>query len=166
MIIPEILNKPWKLTAEEMDLVRAHPQKGYEMVAKADSAPDEVLDICRFHHERYDGSGYPDRLSGRDIPYVARVAAICDVYEALTSIRPYKRAFSQAEAINMMMNSSGHFDQKLLSAFVSRMIISVAPCTDPDIARDLRGRWRRAVIGQVAAWAPSSSKPATVLWSS
>ncbi|WP_368518308.1 HD-GYP domain-containing protein [Rhizobium sp.] len=125
MAIPDhILNKPGKLTGEEMDLVRAHPQKGYEMVAKAGSAPAEVLDICRFHHERYDGGGYPDRLSGRKIPYVARVAAICDVYEALTTIRPYKPAFSQAEAINTMMNSSGHFDQNLLSAFVSKMVIS------------------------------------------
>lgn len=125
MVIPdEILNKPGKLTVEEMDLVRAHPQKGYEMVAKAGSAPHEVLDICRFHHERYDGGGYPDRLSGRKIPYVARVAAICDVYEVLTTIRPYKPAFSQPEAINMMMNSPGHFDQKLLSAFVSKMVIS------------------------------------------
>ncbi|MBB3447267.1 HD-GYP domain-containing protein [Rhizobium sp. BK379] len=125
MAIPDdVLNKPGKLTAEEMDLVRTHPQKGYEMVAKAGSAPPEVLDICRFHHERYDGGGYPDRLSGRKIPYVARVAAICDVYEVLTTVRPYKPAFSQAEAINMMMNSPGHFDQKLLSAFVSNMVIS------------------------------------------
>ncbi len=125
MAIPDhILNKPGKLTAEEMDLVRAHPQKGYEMVAKTGSAPAEVLDICRFHHERYDGGGYPDRLSGRKIPYVARVAAICDAYEVLTTIRPYKPAFSQPEAIDMMMNSPGHFDQKLLSAFVSKMIIS------------------------------------------
>jgi HD-GYP domain-containing protein (c-di-GMP phosphodiesterase class II) len=83
-----------------------------------------VLDICRYHHERYDGSGYPDGITGRRIPYAGRLAAICDVYEALTTIRPYKRAFSQAEAINMMMNSPGHFDSKLLSAFVSRMVIS------------------------------------------
>jgi putative nucleotidyltransferase with HDIG domain len=125
MTIPdEILNKPGKLTAQEMSLVRAHPQKGYEMVAKAGSVPHEVLDICRFHHERYDGGGYPDRLSGKKIPYVARVAAICDVYEVLTTIRPYKRAFSQAEAIQTMMKSPGHFDLKLLSAFVSKMVIS------------------------------------------
>jgi len=125
MAIPDqILNKSGKLTKEEMDLVRAHPQLGFEMIASAGTAPPEVLDICRFHHEHYDGGGYPDRLSGRQIPYVARVAAICDVYEALTTIRPYKRAFSQAEAINMMMNSPGHFDQKLLSAFVSKMVIS------------------------------------------
>ncbi|SCB36597.1 HD-GYP domain-containing protein [Rhizobium hainanense] len=125
MAVPgEILGKSGKLTAEEMDLIRAHPQKGFEMVAKSGAAPAEVLDICRFHHERYDGSGYPHRLSGKKIPYVARVAAICDVYEALTTIRPYKRAYSQSEAINLMMNSPGHFDQPLLSAFISKMIIS------------------------------------------
>ncbi|MFB2566906.1 HD-GYP domain-containing protein [Rhizobium sp. IMFF44] len=127
MAVPgEILGKSGKLTAEEMDLVRAHPQKGFEMVAKTGTAPTEVLDICRFHHERYDGGGYPHRLSGKKIPYVARVAAICDVYEALTTIRPYKRAYSQSEAINLMMNSPGHFDQPLLSAFISKMIVSDA----------------------------------------
>ncbi|MBW6424919.1 HD domain-containing protein [Rhizobium sp. XQZ8] len=120
----DILTKTGKLTAKEMELVRQHPQLGYEMVSRAGTAPKEVLDICRYHHERYDGGGYPGGLSGRKIPYVARLAAICDVYEALTTIRPYKRAFTQTEAINMMMNSPGHFDAKLLSAFVSRMVIS------------------------------------------
>ncbi|KPH06187.1 HD-GYP domain-containing protein (plasmid) [Rhizobium acidisoli] len=120
----DILTKTGKLTAEEMELVRRHPQLGYEMLSRAGTAPKEVLDICRYHHERYEGGGYPGRLSGRSIPYVARLAAICDVYEALTTIRPYKRAFSQTEAINMMMNSPGHFDAKLLSAFVSKMAIS------------------------------------------
>jgi putative nucleotidyltransferase with HDIG domain len=124
MAIPdEILTKSGKLSAQEMDLIRGHPQRGYEMVSSAGTAPPEVLDICRHHHERYDGAGYPGRLSGKKIPYVARLAAICDVYEALTTIRPYKRAFSQAEAINMMMSSPGHFDGRLLSAFVSKMVI-------------------------------------------
>ncbi|WP_168879218.1 HD-GYP domain-containing protein [Rhizobium sp. P28RR-XV] len=120
----EILTKTGKLTASEMELVRGHPKLGYEMISRAGTAPMEVLDICRYHHERYDGSGYPDRLYGKKIPYVARLAAICDVYEALTTIRPYKRAFTRAEAINMMMNSPGHFDVKLLSAFVSKIVIS------------------------------------------
>nr|WP_027686326.1 HD-GYP domain-containing protein [Rhizobium leguminosarum] len=125
MALPdEILTKPGKLTAEEMDLVRGHPQRGYELVSHVAHVPKQVLDICRYHHEKFDGSGYPGRLAGKKIPYVARLAAICDVYEALTTIRPYKRAFSQAEAINMMMNSPGHFDSQLLSAFVSKMVIS------------------------------------------
>jgi len=125
MTLPEeILSKTGKLTHDEMDLVRTHPQRGYELVSQVPQVSRPVLDICRYHHERYDGSGYPDRIAGRRIPYAGRLAAICDVYEALTTIRPYKRAFSQAEAINMMMNSPGHFDSKLLSAFVSRMVIS------------------------------------------
>lgn len=125
MSLPDdILTKTSKLTLEEMDLVRSHPQRGYELVSKAAQAPQQVLDICRYHHEKYDGSGYPAHLAGKTIPYVARLAAICDVYEALTTIRPYKRAFSQAEAINIMMNSPGHFDSRLLSAFVSKMVIS------------------------------------------
>ncbi|MGO4569534.1 HD-GYP domain-containing protein [Rhizobium sp. 2YAF20] len=125
VLLPEtILTKTGKLSAEEMELVRGHPERGYKMVAAAGEVPAQVLDVCRYHHEKIDGSGYPGRLLGRKIPYVARLAAICDVYEALTTIRPYKRAFSQAEAIKMMMNSPGHFDGKLLSAFVSKMVIS------------------------------------------
>jgi HD-GYP domain-containing protein (c-di-GMP phosphodiesterase class II) len=107
-----------------MDLVREHPERGYEMVSKAGQVPQQVLDICRYHHEKYDGSGYVGGLAGKQIPYVARLAAICDVYEALTTIRPYKRAFSQAEAINVMLSSSGHFDEHLLSAFISKMAIN------------------------------------------
>ncbi len=125
MALPDsILTKPGKLTSEEMALVRAHPQRGYDMVSQAAQVPRQVLEICRYHHEKFDGSGYPDRLAGKLIPYAGRLAAICDVYEALTTIRPYKRAFSQAEAIKMMMNFPGHFDSSLLSAFISKMVIS------------------------------------------
>lgn len=125
MTLPaEILTKTGKLTAEEMDLVRTHPQRGYELVSQVSDVSRPVLDICRYHHEKYDGSGYPGSLAGKRIPYAGRLAAICDVYEALTTIRPYKRAFSQAEAVNLMMNSPGHFDSGLLSAFMSRMVIS------------------------------------------
>jgi len=125
MTLPDaILMKPGKLTNQEMELVRSHPQRGYDMLARSGQASKPVLDICRFHHERYDGAGYPGRIAGRQIPYVARLAAICDVYEALTTIRAYKRAFSQAEAVNIMMNSPGQFDGELLSTFISTMIIS------------------------------------------
>jgi HD-GYP domain-containing protein (c-di-GMP phosphodiesterase class II) len=107
-----------------MELVRMHPQRGYELVSSLPNTPRQVLDICLHHHEKFDGSGYPSRLAGQQIPFVARLAAICDVYDALTTVRPYKRAWSQAEAINMMMNSPGHFDPDLLAAFVSNMVIS------------------------------------------
>jgi HD-GYP domain-containing protein (c-di-GMP phosphodiesterase class II) len=127
MALPDaILKNTGKLTAEEMQLVRTHPERGYELVSGIPNTSQQVLDICRFHHEKVDGSGYPSGLSGRDIPYVARLAAICDVYDALTTIRPYKRAWSQAEAVNVMMTSPGHFDDELLAAFVSKMVISGA----------------------------------------
>ncbi|MBP2449777.1 putative nucleotidyltransferase with HDIG domain [Rhizobium leguminosarum] len=124
MALPNtILTKTGKLTAEEMNLVRKHPQRGYELVSQLENSPQQVLDICLYHHEKFDGSGYPRKIAGTKIPYVARLAAICDVYDALTTIRPYKRAWSQSEAVNMMMNSPGHFDTDLLSAFVSKMVI-------------------------------------------
>ncbi|CDZ55622.1 HD-GYP domain-containing protein [Neorhizobium galegae] len=125
MTLPDaILKNTGKLTAEEMELVRMHPQRGYEIVSRIANTPRQILDICRYHHEKLDGSGYPSGLSGPKIPYVARLAAICDVYDALTTVRPYKRAWSQAEAVNVMMTSQGHFDDELLAAFVSKMVIS------------------------------------------
>ncbi|WP_308463012.1 HD-GYP domain-containing protein [Agrobacterium fabrum] len=80
MALPDaILKNSGKLTGEEMQLVRTHPQRGYELVSAIPNTPQQVLDICRYHHEKFDGSGYPSGLSGQDIPYVARLAAICDV---------------------------------------------------------------------------------------
>lgn len=125
MTLPRsILMKPGKLTAEETGIMQTHPQRGYQLVSKIEDTPQEVLDICLFHHEKFDGTGYPRRLVGAQIPHVARIAAICDVYDALTTIRPYKRALSQGEAIDIMMTSEGHFDHDLLSAFLSKMIIN------------------------------------------
>lgn len=125
MTLPRsILMKPGKLTADETGIMETHPQRGYQLVSKIEDTPQEVLDICLFHHEKFDGTGYPRRLVGAQIPHVARIAAICDVYDALTTIRPYKRALSQGEAIDIMMTSEGHFDHDLLSAFLSKMIIN------------------------------------------
>ena len=87
-----------------------------------------MLDICLYHHEKFDGSGYPRGLAGEHIPYAARIASICDVYDALTSVRPYKRAFSQAEATDVMLRSRNQFDPDLLRTFVSEMIVSGALC--------------------------------------
>lgn len=120
----EILTKPGKLTPLEFDIVKRHPEQGYHLLKKIAGTPKAVLEICRYHHEKYDGSGYPHGLAGKDIPFPARLAAICDVYDALTTIRPYKQACSQQEAINVMLHSAGHFDPALLQQFVSRMILS------------------------------------------
>lgn len=123
----ELLRKPGKLTGEELALIRTHPERGLEMLAQVVSLPKVVLDICLYHHEKFDGSGYPRKLMGSGIPFAARLAAICDVYDALTSIRPYKRASTQAQAIDTMLLSAGHFDPDLLKAFVSGMVINGTP---------------------------------------
>ncbi len=120
----ELLRKPGKLTADELQVVRTHPTRGYELVKQIDGMPKPVLDICLHHHEKFDGTGYPHQLRGSAIPQAARIAAICDVYDALTSFRPYKRAWSQAEAIDAMTQSRGHFDPDLLNAFISKMVIN------------------------------------------
>lgn len=125
MMLPiELLRKSGRRTDEDFALIRTHPVKGYELVKQIDGMPKAVLDICLYHHERFDGSGYPSKLAGPEIPYVARIAAICDVYDALTTVRPYKRAWSHAEAVDTMLRSQGHFDPELLKAFVSKMVIN------------------------------------------
>ncbi len=124
MLLPRaILNKKGTLTEAERLLVRSHPLRGYELLKRAENMPQTVLDICLYHHEQYDGTGYPRGLQGADIPRPARIAAICDVYEAMTTIRPYKRAWTQSEAIGFMLDSPGHFDPELLQNFVSRMVV-------------------------------------------
>lgn len=124
MKVPKaLLVKTGKLTAAETEAMREHPRKGHALLSVIPDLPEEVLAICLHHHERYDGTGYPDGLAGETIPYVARVAAICDVYEAMTTIRPYKKAWSQADTIDMMLKSHGHFDVDLLNAFVTGLIV-------------------------------------------
>lgn len=127
MVLPlEVLNKPGKLEGRELDIMRSHPQRGYELLKKTGDMPQLVLDVCLYHHERYDGTGYPARIAGEKIPYAARLAAVCDVYDAMTAVRPYKRGWSQSETVDMMMRSTGHFDQDLLRRFVSNIVLTGA----------------------------------------
>lgn len=119
MIVPErILKKPESLTGEEFAIVRTHPEQGYLLLSQNPAIQPLILDVCRHHHERLDGSGYPFRLKAEQISRAARIAAICDVYDALTSDRPYKRAWTPQEAIARMADWSGHFDRTLLFAFM------------------------------------------------
>lgn len=97
----EILNKPGKLTAEEFDIVKRHPVWGLEMLTEVDF-PWDVKPIIRWHHEKYDGTGYPDGLKGEEIPVAAQVICIVDVYDALTTTRSYKPAYTLAEALDRM----------------------------------------------------------------
>jgi putative two-component system response regulator len=119
----EILKKPGKLEAEEFRIMQQHCNIGAEIIGE-DSA--ELLQLARVvalsHHEKWDGSGYPQGLVGEDIPRVGRMVAVADVFDALTSKRPYKRAWSLEEAIDYLQQSVGsHFDPELVPLFVQQI---------------------------------------------
>lgn len=114
----EILNKPGKLTDAEFTLVKTHPARGHALLKQAGSASDTVLDVCLHHHEKIDGSGYPHGLSSEQISRIAKMGAVCDVYDAVTSERPYKGGWDPAEALRHMAQWKGHFDPSALQALV------------------------------------------------
>ena len=118
-----ILNKPGKLTREEFEIMKLHTVKGCEMLAKLDYVQDQeyyeyCYDICRHHHERWDGRGYPDGIRGNDITIWSQVVALADVYDALVSERAYKKAFTHETAVQMIVNGEcGQFNPELLVCF-------------------------------------------------
>lgn len=122
--IPDsILNKPGRLTPEEFEIMKTHAVKGCELLAGLDRMSDReylqyAYNICRYHHERWDGKGYPDGLKGESIPVYAQVVGIADCYDALTTDRVYKKALSPEVAFNMILNGEcGSFSPKLLECF-------------------------------------------------
>jgi putative two-component system response regulator len=122
-----ILLKPGRLTSEEFDIIKTHTTIGSDIIdsllasAEGDDGDKYLLhcrDICRHHHERFDGKGYPDCLSGEDIPLSARIVSIVDVYDALVNSRIYKPALPHGEAVQIIMNGAGNqFDPSILDAF-------------------------------------------------
>ncbi|MCS6860434.1 MAG: diguanylate cyclase, partial [Abditibacteriales bacterium] len=113
-----ILSKPGSLTPEELRRVQEHPVLGYAIL-KPLPFPWEVLPVVRSHHERYDGKGYPDGLAGEEIPLVARVLAVADVYDAVTSERPYRKAWSHEKAVAYIRDAAGtQFDPQVVAAFL------------------------------------------------
>ena len=119
----EILNKPGKFTREEFEIMKTHTTAGDELLQDMPVSHDDPLmrtahEICRWHHERWDGRGYPDGLKGDEIPVSAQVVALADVYDALTSDRCYKKAFSHETAMQMILNGEcGAFNPLLLECF-------------------------------------------------
>ena len=120
----EILNKEGKLTEEEWNIIRRHPLVGAEMTKwfpkgkKTEKLNQYSYEICRHHHERYDGFGYPDGLKGEEIPLCAQVVGLADAYDALVSVRPYKRKITSKEAVNMILDGAcGAFSKQLLQCF-------------------------------------------------
>jgi putative nucleotidyltransferase with HDIG domain len=121
MVPAEVLNKPGKLTDEEWAMVRGHPSAGVELLADIEF-PWDVRPIVESHHERWDGKGYPHGLAGEAIPLTARVLCVADVYDALTSVRSYKRALAHEEAMEVMAKDVGtQFDPVLFAAFEELM---------------------------------------------
>jgi diguanylate cyclase (GGDEF)-like protein/putative nucleotidyltransferase with HDIG domain len=117
VIPPEVLNKPGKLDEEEWKLMRSHPSAGVEILADIEF-PWDVRPIVESHHERWDGKGYPHGLAGEEIPLIARILSIADVYDALSSVRSYKRAFTHQETVEILRKDVGTaFDPQVFAWF-------------------------------------------------
>ncbi|MDX3976498.1 HD domain-containing phosphohydrolase [Shinella sp.] len=114
MVPNAILNKKGGLDTDERRLVRGHPEIGYRLLTKQGNVSETVLDICRYHHEMLDGSGYPLGLKAEQLSPEIRLATVCDVFEALTSTRPYKRPWTTRDALNWMYDRGHLFDKKLV----------------------------------------------------
>ncbi|WP_150430590.1 HD-GYP domain-containing protein [Dechloromonas sp. CZR5] len=121
MIPLEVLNKPGKLTDEEFALVKTHPEEGHKLLLEGSGVSEVTKDVCLHHHEKIDGSGYPKGLNGETMSLFAKMGAVCDVYDAVTSNRPYKAGWDPAESIKRMAEWTGHFDPMVFQAFVKSL---------------------------------------------
>lgn len=121
MMPTAVLNKPGKLTDAEFAVVKTHPEEGHKLLLAGNGASEIARDVCLHHHEKFDGSGYPAGLSGEAISLYARMGAVCDVYDAITSNRPYKAGWDPAESIRRMAEWKGHFDPAIFQAFVKSL---------------------------------------------
>ncbi|GGB73702.1 HD-GYP domain-containing protein [Blastomonas aquatica] len=122
MAVPQmILDKTERLTADEMTTIRSHPERGHALIGNNRDIPDIARDVCLHHHEKMDGSGYPFGLKGSEISMAARMGAICDVYDAVTSNRPYKDPWTPCTALGRMMQWEGHFDERLMQVFINSL---------------------------------------------
>ncbi|MGA9853429.1 MAG: HD-GYP domain-containing protein [Gammaproteobacteria bacterium] len=115
----ELLNKPGRLTDAEFEVMKRHPAEGYELLKGLDDVPDEVRDMVRYHHERANGSGYPQGLQGDDIPLSASIIAIVDAYETLTADTPYQPALTPVEALHRLRTTGmQEYGQDLVQGFI------------------------------------------------
>jgi HD-GYP domain-containing protein (c-di-GMP phosphodiesterase class II) len=122
MMPMDVLNKPGKLTDAEFAIIKSHPVEGHRLLLTGRDVAPMVLDVCLHHHEKTDGSGYPIGLKGDQISLFAKMGAVCDVYDAITSNRPYKAGWDPAESLRKMAEwSNGHFDVKVFQAFVKSL---------------------------------------------
>lgn len=114
----DVLNKPGKLTPAEFMIVKTHPVLGFQLLSDSKKPDPMALEVCLQHHEKADGSGYPKGLKGTQISLYAKMGAVCDVYDAITSNRPYKAGWDPAESMRQMgLWAEGHFDPAVFQAF-------------------------------------------------
>ena len=133
--IPDsIMLKPGKLTDEEFAIMQKHPEIGAEILGESDSDLIELAKIVAMtHHEKWDGTGYPNQLKGTDIPIEGRIVALADVFDALTSVRPYKEAWPVQKALELIHSQkSKHFDPELVDLFESQL----------DKIIEIKNRWK------------------------
>ncbi|MBU0590177.1 MAG: HD-GYP domain-containing protein [Gammaproteobacteria bacterium] len=122
MMPMQVLNKPGKLTDAEFIIIKSHPLEGHAMLLKVPDIDPIALDVCLNHHEKVDGSGYPKALKADEISLFAKMGAVCDVYDAITSNRPYKAGWDPAESLRKMAEwADGHFDRQVFQAFVKSL---------------------------------------------
>ena len=122
MMPMEVLNKPGKLTDEEFAIIKKHPEEGHKLLIGNTDADEIALDVVLNHHEKTDGSGYPRNLKDSEISLFAKMGAVCDVYDAITSNRPYKAGWDPAESLRKMAEwVNGHFDPTVFQAFVKSL---------------------------------------------
>ena len=114
----EVLNKPGALTDEEFTLVKEHPKRGHAMLLQGQVEDELVLDVCLHHHEKVNGMGYPHQLKAEEISLFAKMGAVCDVYDAITSNRPYKAGWEPGVSLQRMAQWADHFDDTVFKAFV------------------------------------------------
>jgi len=118
MMPADVLNKPGELTDEEFTIMKSHPEKGHELLLEGGGVTEAALDITLHHHEKVNGLGYPHKLAGNNISTFARMGAICDVYDAITSNRPYKKGWNPGSSVKRMASWDGHFDKRIFQTFV------------------------------------------------
>ncbi|HEY3697709.1 MAG TPA: HD-GYP domain-containing protein [Spongiibacteraceae bacterium] len=121
MVPLDILNKPSKLTAVEFGAIKEHSLHGYRLLREGQGASSEMLDVCLHHHEKIDGTGYPEGLSDAGISQLAKMGAVCDVYDAITSNRSYKSGWDPSESLRRMAEWKGHFDPLIFQTFVKSL---------------------------------------------
>lgn len=154
-VVPAVLNKPGALDDDEWVQMRRHPESGHRMLRTRIGVHADVLDACLHHHEKFDGTGYPHRMKGVDIPMLTRMVTLCDVYDAVTSDRPYKAGWDPADALHRMAGWKGHFDPQLFNAFVRTVGVYPIGALVRLASNRLAVVTRRALVGRVSSVKPT-----------